>query len=266
LLASLARYGWWQIVSRSQEIVEYEWISGAKLLVRNGMTGATGNIYCGLHEFTDMGFLLHFLQPGDLLVDAGANIGSYTVLASVVCGAEVVALEPDPDTMRSLRANVAINRAESRVELVAAALGSRTGSIQFTIGLDTTNHVATSADTQTREVFVRRLDEVLKERKPRLLKMDVEGYEGEVIAGATQTLGDSSLVAVLTENYDASVRGPLEAHGFRQHRYDPFTRTLSVFDTALDAIHGNALFVREAEGVRERLSLAPHRMVAGVEL
>jgi len=53
LLPSLARYGWWQIVSRMREDVEYEWVGGAKLLVRNGMTGATGNIYCGLHEFTE---------------------------------------------------------------------------------------------------------------------------------------------------------------------------------------------------------------------
>jgi hypothetical protein len=34
-----------------------------------GLTGATGNIYCGLHEFEDMAFLLHFLRPRDLSAD-----------------------------------------------------------------------------------------------------------------------------------------------------------------------------------------------------
>ena len=57
------------------------------------MTGATGNIYAGLHEFVDMAFCLHLLRSGDLFVDVGANIGSYTVLASKVAGANSVTLE-----------------------------------------------------------------------------------------------------------------------------------------------------------------------------
>jgi hypothetical protein len=49
----------------------------------SGMTGATGNLYVGLHEFEEMAFLLHFLRPGDLFADVGANVGSYTILAAV---------------------------------------------------------------------------------------------------------------------------------------------------------------------------------------
>jgi hypothetical protein len=166
-----------------------------------------------------------------------------------------------------LRANVEINGAESRVELVEAALGAREGSVQFTIGQDTLNHVATASDgAETRKVSARRLDDVLEGRNPRLVKMDVEGYEAEVIAGAERTLRDSSLVAVITENSATRVRGPLEAQGFRHHLYDPFTRSLTAFDNALGAIRGNALFIREASSVRDRLSAAPRRTVAGVEL
>ena len=86
-LRALCRYGRWQIESRLRPEVEFRWIEGSKLIARNGMTGATGNIYCGLHEFTDMAFVLHLLRPDDLFVDVGANIGSYTVLASSVCEA-----------------------------------------------------------------------------------------------------------------------------------------------------------------------------------
>jgi hypothetical protein len=84
--AARLRYIRWQIESRLRPEVEFTWIEGSKLVVRNGMTGATGNIHCGLHEFADMVFLLHLLRPGDLFVDVGANIGSYSVLASAVCG------------------------------------------------------------------------------------------------------------------------------------------------------------------------------------
>jgi len=48
-------------------------VNGSKFLVKTGETGLTGNIYTGLHEFPDMGFLLHFLRAEDLFVDIGAN-------------------------------------------------------------------------------------------------------------------------------------------------------------------------------------------------
>src|SRR6266567_1067236 len=88
----------WQIWSRFKKQIVFPWIGGTKLVVERGMTGATGNIYVGLHEFIDMIFLLHFLRPGDLFLDIGANVGSYTILASGVCKARTAAFEPDPDT------------------------------------------------------------------------------------------------------------------------------------------------------------------------
>jgi hypothetical protein len=108
-LSTLARFVTWQIASRLRAEIEFEWIEGAKLIVSRGMTGATGNMYCGLHEFAEMGFLLHLLRPNDLFLDVGTNIGSYTILAASVCRARAIAFEPDPDTVRVLRRNIAIN-------------------------------------------------------------------------------------------------------------------------------------------------------------
>jgi hypothetical protein len=64
-LSALARFACWQAGSRIKDEVTFEWIEGAKLIAKNGMTGATGKIYCGLHEFSDIAFLLHFYRPGD---------------------------------------------------------------------------------------------------------------------------------------------------------------------------------------------------------
>ena len=94
---SLAIANWlrWQISSSILKMpVIFPWIGQSKLVSERGMTGATGNIYAGLHEFVDMAFCLHLLRSGDLFVDVGANIGSYTVLASKVAGANSVTLEP----------------------------------------------------------------------------------------------------------------------------------------------------------------------------
>ena len=62
----------WQITSRLMPYpIVYTFTQNSKLIMWNGLRGATGNLYCGLMEFEDMGFLLHFLRPEDLFVDAG---------------------------------------------------------------------------------------------------------------------------------------------------------------------------------------------------
>src|SRR5207249_1807294 len=122
-IAALAGYLGWQIASRLKSEINFRWIDGAVLQVKRGMTGATGNIYCGLHEFADMGFVLHLLRAGELFLDVGANIGSYTVLASKICGARTIAFEPAPDAAAMLERNVAANDITERVRAHRIALG-----------------------------------------------------------------------------------------------------------------------------------------------
>jgi len=53
----------WQINTRINPYpIIYQFTEKSKLIIKKGMTGATGNLYCGLHEFNDMAFLLHFLR------------------------------------------------------------------------------------------------------------------------------------------------------------------------------------------------------------
>ena len=69
-LEAITRYIKWQIGSRLVSgAIAFEWVNGTKFLVKPGDAGLTGNIYTGLHEFTDMSLLLHFLRDGDLFVD-----------------------------------------------------------------------------------------------------------------------------------------------------------------------------------------------------
>ena len=263
-MAALGRYARWQVESRLRQSVEFKWVAGSRLLARHGMAGATGNIYCGLHEFADMAFLLHLLRPGDLFVDVGANIGSYSILASAACGARVIAAEPDPFTMRDLRANVEANQASGRVELIEAALGAHAGGVAFTVGLDTVNHVGLGGALGTREVPLRTLDDVVGARHPMLIKMDVEGYEAQVLAGAGHVLSEPSLRAIITEGVGEDVRGPLEAHGFQEFSYEPFTRTLSRGGAGVTLGPLNGLFIRDADFVAQRVASAQTRLIAGV--
>ena len=170
------------------------------------MTGATGNIYVGLHEFTDMMLPLHFLREGDLFLDIGANVGSYTVLASGVCQAETWSFEPDPGTVRHLRRNIEINNLDGRVTVYELALGDAESEISFTIGLDTMNKVAAVGDKNVRSVRQQQLDTLIGEYQPVMIKMDVEGYEEEVFRGAQALLANKCLKVIELETVTPGIQ------------------------------------------------------------
>ena len=261
---AIARYCAWQVRSRLQDDVTVPWIDGATLVARRGMHGATGNIYCGLHEFADMAFVMHLLRPGDLFVDVGANVGSYTVLAAKVCGADVVAVEPDPETNAGLSKNVRANGVDDRVRTHELAVSSTSGTVRFTIGRDTTNRVANGGDAATRCVPAITLDELLRGRRPTMIKLDLEGHEPDAIAAAGRTLASRDLLAVATESADDPVGNMLRSAGFERWHYDPFERNLSAGPRPVTAM--NALFLREVAQCQNRVEAAPlrhvlHRMV-----
>lgn len=254
-LRAFGRVFRWQLESRLRRELIVPWIEGTRLAVRRGMAGATGNIYCGLHEFEDMAFLLHFLQPEDTFADIGANIGSFSILASGVRRARTIAFEPDPVTFAALSQNIALNRLEALIEGRECALGAHVSKIEFTVGLDTVNRVATEAVGPTRTVSMGTLDLELTGQRPCLIKLDVEGFESEVLRGAGQTLTCPELKAIIIEDRSPSVVEILHSVEFSEYNYNPFIRRLEVQKSA--GRRHNALFVRDVEIVRQRLINAP---------
>ncbi len=104
------------------------------------MTGATGNIYCGLHEFESMALALHLLRPNNLFLDVGANIGSYSILAASI-GAKCIAFEPVPTTYEHLLENINLNGFRNFIDARNVAIGDKKGRLRMTTGFDTTNRV-----------------------------------------------------------------------------------------------------------------------------
>ncbi len=270
------RFAQWQIRSRlASGPLVHPWIGGSKFLARPGETGVTGNIYAGLHEFADMGYLLHVLRAEDVFVDIGANVGSYTILACRAIGARGYAVEPVPETFRRLLANVRLNGIDERVMCLNVGAGSENGFLQFTTSLDTTNHAVADGDeaAATTRVTVSTLDEVLKGESPALIKIDVEGYETPVLQGASETLTNPSLHSVILElngsgrRYGFSeqkILAVLFDSGFKSYTYDPFNRRLIDLQGA-SLREGNTLFIRNEPAVRDRLASAEKFMVHGRE-
>lgn len=276
-VAAYKRWLRWQLGSRINlggSAVEF--VGGTRLLAQPGMTGATGNIYCGLHECHDMGFVLHFLRKGDLFLDVGANIGSYTVLASGAVGAETICFEPVPETFQHLLDNIYLNRLVDCVSPLNVAVGSEAGEIEMMSDQDTVNRVLSGGSYSGAKVKVPvvSLDEVLAGRVPKLIKIDVEGFEALVLRGAEHTLGDARLEAVLME-----LNGSGEAYGFdeqaihqnmidlgfEQSSYNVLTRELQT-STDVSWYTGNNLYVRNPKLAQDLLRSATHYSVIGIRL
>lgn len=238
--------------------------NGTSLLISPHMKGAAHFIFPGLSEFDTMSFVLHFLRKEELFVDAGAYVGAYTVLAGGAAGGRVIAFEPSPTTFSYLEKNALLNRLEHSVRLFNMALGAEEGTVHFTDGLGTENYVCPDSSVgKTIEVRVTTLDKTLTDQKPVLLKMDVEGFESKVVAGARQTLSLPTLEAIIIERFgnadrygenEADLHAQIRSNSFQPCAYSPrnrMLRRLSPDDT------GNIIYVRSFDAVQQRLQEAP---------
>lgn len=271
--ATLKRYFRWQIGSRLvRGDVLVPFVDKTFLKVRPGMTGATGNIYVGLHEFEDMAFVLHLLREYDLFVDIGANIGSYTILAGGAVGAQCVSVEPIKSTFYLLEENINLNRLSAHVQALNMGIGKEKGVLKFTAGLDTVNHVLSDSEQVDNvvDVPIVPLNELLENQEPSLIKIDVEGFETNVIASADKVLSKPSLLAVIMELNGSGERygfdeKPLHekmlSFGFNTYTYSPLDRQL-IFLEGQKSDSGNTLYVRNIDEVESRLKSAQQYWIA----
>jgi len=137
-----------------------------------------------------------FLRPGDLAFDIGAHVGD-RVASFRRLGARVVAVEPQPALVFTLKLLYALDR---QVTIEPVALGPKSGTIELKLNPPNPTVATASSDfiaaaegapgwedqhwTKTKTVAMKTLDELIaKHGIPRFVKIDVEGFEDEVLAG-----------------------------------------------------------------------------------
>jgi FkbM family methyltransferase len=260
-------------ISRQGIIVKY--INDTRMMLRRGQHIASGIAYVGLFEFEEMAFALHFLRSTDLLVDVGANIGAYVVLGGGVVGARCIACEPVPAAFAALTENIKLNGIMDRVEAHSIGVGREAGVLTFSTDEDSVNHVIGRWDTDPLtgrvDVPVKSLDDILVGLDPALIKVDVEGFEKEVVAGASEVLSRPSLLALLIElngsgyRYDVDedeIHEAILRYGFRAYKYEPFTRSLTDLGE-LRAKTATTIYLRDIANVQKRIETAPRYLVNG---
>ena len=276
-VAAIGRVVAWQVATRLLHArIIWEWVDGAKIIVGRSEAGLTGNVYCGLHDFNEMAYLLHVVDEQDCFVDVGANAGSYTILACAARHASGICFEPVPSTYGRLLENIRINNLDDRVQCFNCGVGQNKDVLRFTSTSDTTNHVLSESEQREDaiEVPIVTLDNTLSDTSPSIIKIDTEGFELPVLKGASNILQNDALHTVIMElNGSGEVYGYAEDEiiaimkeaGFSAYDYDPFERKLTCID-GKERGSENTIFIRNLEHVQKRLRVSPKLVINGCEL
>jgi FkbM family methyltransferase len=155
------------------------------------------------------------LREGDTFVDCGANVGTFSLCAAmrVGPGGRVIAFEPDPRTRPLLVENMARHQVSDRVSVRSEALGAEPGRLMFNqyandvvSGFLESPSVFTPGEVVDRaEIEVIPLDTALVDAVD-LVKIDVEGFEIEVLDGAVEVLERSPRASLIIELNPATMR------------------------------------------------------------
>ena len=152
----------------------------------------------GIWEPYESSLMCQYLQPGDVFLDAGANIGYFTVLAAACVGdrGHVYAFEPEPRNYRLLQDNVELNDYSPRVTSMQVALTAESGEGQLYLHPDNLgDHQLFGADDGRETVAVKLLAgvDVFRGRDVRLdlVKIDTQGAEQAVVQGLLPLLRET---------------------------------------------------------------------------
>jgi hypothetical protein len=140
-------------------------------------------------------------------------------------------------------------------------LGPTKGEVPFTVGLDSINKVASADDKEVRIVRQERLDDLIGDAQPIMIKMDVEGYEEDVLRGAQALLAKPCLKVIELETVTPAIDQMMLSNQYERAYYNPFSRQLAREPVELKS--NNSLFIRDWPFVQARLAAAKKIDVLG---
>jgi FkbM family methyltransferase len=191
------------------------------------------------------------LRPGAVAVDIGANLGEWSVPLARSIGRDgrLVAIEPSPEVAAALARTMAANNF-AQAEVIACALGEREGEAGLALNAEDSgqSRLVRGPGAPSLRVRVRRLDDIVAERglaRLDLVKIDVEGEEPAVLAGAEATIarfrpalvietghepeGGREAVAALAQRHGYQLLGILLDFGMATADWDAYRRGAAPF-------------------------------------
>jgi FkbM family methyltransferase len=167
----------------------------------------------GIWEPFESELLQRSLRPGARFLDAGANLGYFSILAAAWAGegGRVYAFEPEPENFALLTANLALNGYEERVHACRAALSDHAGVGHLLLHPDNLGDHQLSAEARASSIEVALVEGAAwfagREARLDVVKIDVQGAEHAVVRGLLPLLAASGpTLRLLVELTPASLR------------------------------------------------------------
>lgn len=230
----------------------------------------------GLYDLCVSETLWRLIDPGDIAVDVGANIGYMTSIMALRGGplGRVIAFEPHPDVFAELKANVnrwAGIKGAGPIVTHCIALSDRSGQGRLGApdGFDSNRGLAMlissddalNAGQASLTVEIGRLDEIVGSEAIGLLKLDVEGHETNVLMGAAQLIKRQQIRDIVFESH-AHYPTPLH-HLLEEQGYQVFELDVSLLGLKVEAAGVNRRQIRRSVDAPSCLAtLAPERALS----
>ena len=190
-------------------------LKGLRWIVTSGKHFITGNY----EPYKTRAFLAN-LREGDIVVDVGAHVGYYSVLASRKVGkhGKVFSFEPRPLNIGFFKDHVRVNGLNN-ITLYEGAISARTGEATFNTNTGTgTGHLSDHGRLKVKTYCLDELVEIGEIPRLDFLKIDVEGGEIEVLKGSLNAISQNRprmLLATHSEDTHNFVLKFLEEHNYQ---------------------------------------------------
>ncbi len=179
---------------------------GMSLFLNPHDTVVSGAIFFGVYEPFEVSLFRAYLKPGMTVLDIGANLGYYTVIAAARVGASgrVIAVEPDKDNQYFLQKNVTENGL-SHVTVVPVAVAATEGEAVLYMSSDNKGDhrvYPVEGSRQQQQIHTTTIDALMTQfdlTHVDVIKMDIQGAEGLALQGMQELLSKTASMAIFTE-------------------------------------------------------------------
>ena len=242
--------------------IKIKWLNNLRYYLSLGDSGMIGNYYFFIDDYEESIFLIHYLTDKDLFIDVGSNHGHYTMISSGICYSKSISIEPVKKTFDRLKMNIELNKLRN-VKLYNVGISDSEGELFISNNMGSMNRIINKiSDDNCELIQVTTLDKLLiSEKNISLIKIDVEGYEKQVLLGCKETLKNPNLNVIIIELNDSNQQydynenetiSILKENGFSPYKYIyPDNLLVPLEKKNFDSY--NTIFIRNINFVKNRI-------------
>jgi FkbM family methyltransferase len=200
-----------RLLPKENKVIEVQGFN-IQILYKKYVGSMNTELLCrGIYEPATTRIFKNLLKAGDNVVDVGANIGYFSLLAAKLVGnkGRVYSFEPNKDNIDQLYKNSELNNFYN-IKPYMVALSNRSGQADFYLAENPTEHslIKTNRHDAKTTVTTAKLDDILvMNRFPiKLIKTDTEGNDLAVLQGAEQTIRNNPDIYLIVEVYSIGLK------------------------------------------------------------